>query len=185
MFGTNSVRFGRESERKKERKKARGQKYREHAWLNDRHREGKMSRAAERKCYILGHNNKHVRFFSHLAANSAHKYKRTSISLSVCTRSSENQSSPLSWLVVSSARLPREVPRTFCAHLLSFLLSVKSLTAASFFSQTTHSRWCFRARQRANTSQSTTIVARKPFFMRLPRLSPHRIPKETRRARAD
>jgi|TARA_B100001741_G_C16272941_1_gene468604 hypothetical protein len=62
-----------QKERKKERKKARGQKYREHAWLNDRHREGKMSRAAKRKCCILGHNNKHVRFFSLLAANSAHK----------------------------------------------------------------------------------------------------------------
>ena len=177
MFGTNSVRFGRESE-KKERKK-------ESTWSEIESTRGSTSSGrkcpvAEAKMLYFGPQQQTSEILLPLS-----RQQRAFLHFSFgLHRSSENQSSPLSWLVVSSARLRGGAAYTH-AHLLSFLLSVKSLTAASFFSQTTHSRWCFRARQRANTSQSTTIVARKPFFMRLPRLSPRRIPKETRRARDD
>ena len=54
--------------------------------------------------------------------------KRTSNSLSVCTRSVKSQSSPLCSPEVSSARLPKAVPRSFSA----FRLVLLSVTAAHF-----------------------------------------------------
>ena len=54
--------------------------------------------------------------------------ERTSNSLSVCTRSVKSQSSPLCSPEVSSARLPKAVPRSFSA----FRLVLLSVTAAHF-----------------------------------------------------
>ena len=58
--------------------------------------------------------------------------KPTSTSLSVCTRTAKNQSSPLALPVVFSARLPSAAPRSTSANPLFFVglvLLSKSLTA--------------------------------------------------------
>lgn len=58
--------------------------------------------------------------------------KPTSTSLSVCTRTAKNQSSPLALPVVFSARLPPAAPRSTSANPLFFVglvLLSKSLTA--------------------------------------------------------
>ena len=144
MLGANSAHASdtsQEREREREEKQARLVLRSKNDTEREVQRQKKHASSASSSSVHRGKNNfprAAKRHTQHEQTRKGHKtrnntiIKPTSTSLSVCTRTAKNQSSPLALPVVFSARLPPAAPRSTSANPLFFVglvLLSKSLTA--------------------------------------------------------